>query len=55
MIIICRTDEHGRKGHFQPAREISFEWRFAGEPIVARFIIFIRKAKTSLRICEDLK
>ena len=51
MIIICRTDEHGGYGHYRPAREISFEWRFAGGPIVARIIIFIRKAKTSLRIC----
>ena len=31
--------------------EISFEWRFAGGPIVARFIIITRKAKTSLCIC----
>ena len=54
MRIICRTDEHGGSSHYRPTREISFGWHFAGGPVVAHFIIFTGKAKTSLRICVDL-
>ena len=54
MRIICHTDKHDGSGHYWPAREIIFERRFASRPIVALFIIFIGKAKTSLHIHMDI-
>ena len=50
MGIFCRTDKHGGSGHYRPVRGISFERHFASGLIVALFIIFIGKAKTSLHI-----
>ena len=32
---------HTLSGHYQPASETPFEWRFAGGPIVARFYMLI--------------
>ena len=30
-------NQHSRMGHFRPACETPFQWRFAGRPIIVRF------------------
>ena len=29
--------QHSTEGHYRPASETPFQWRFAGRPIIARF------------------
>ena len=55
MIIICRTDKHGGSGHYWHAREISFEWRFAGESIMALLYICWKGQDESAHMCRPIK
>ena len=43
---LCKPSQHPILGHYQPASETPFRWRFAGGPIVARFYVLSRNVRT---------